>query len=115
MEAFATQLKYSGAVEEATQRAQQSDIFLEIYTRVLVARENYLVTALFVIMAVNHVEERPCILLGKGSVANLVNNQERKSHKAIETGVNHSGQDYLEAEKRFRSSETLMSFKSCWQ
>ena len=36
---------------------------------------------------VNQVKEQSGILLVKGTVANLVNNQARGAHKAIETGI----------------------------
>ena len=40
---------------------------------------------------VNQIKEQPGVLLVKGAVANLVNNQARGPHKAVETGIRLSG------------------------
>lgn len=88
------QLKYSGIVKDAVQRTQQGSVFLEILApegRVLVAGEDHIETTFFVVAPVNQVKEQPRILLVEGTVANLVNNQARGAHKAVETGIGLSG------------------------
>ena len=93
-EALSTQLKYSGVVKDAVQRTQQSSVFLKIFAPegwVLVASEDHIKTAFFVVTPVNQVKEQSGILLVKSTVANLVNNQTRRAHKAIETGIGFSG------------------------
>lgn len=47
--------------------------------------------ALFIVPSVNQVKEKACILLVKGTVANLVNNQAGRPNKAIQTGVGLAG------------------------
>ena len=87
------QLKYSGIVKDAVQRTQQGSVFLEILApegRVLVAGEDHIETTFFVVAPVNQVKEQPRILLVEGTVANLVNNQTRGAHKAVETGIGFS-------------------------
>ena len=89
-ETFTTQLKYSGIVKDAVQRTQQGSVFLKILapeSRVLVAGEDHIETAFFVVAPVNQVKEQSGILLVKGTVANLVNNQARGAHKAVEAGI----------------------------
>ena len=88
------QLKYSGIVKDAVQRTQQGSVFLEILApegRVLVAGEDHIETTFFVVAPVNQIKEQPGVLLVKGAVANLVNNQARGPHKAVETGIRLSG------------------------
>lgn len=88
------QLKHSGIVEDAVQRTQQGSVFLKILmpeSWVLFAGEDHIETAFFVVALVNQVEEQSGILLVKGTVANLVNNQTRRAHKTVETRISLSG------------------------
>src|SRR5699024_4604050 len=93
-ETFTTQLKHSSIVKDAVQRTQQGSVFLKILapeSRVLVAGEDHIETAFFVVSPVNQVKEQPGILFVKGTVANLVNNQARGAHKTVEAGIGLSG------------------------
>lgn len=61
-ETFTTQLKHSSIVKDAVQRTQQGSVFLKILapeSRVLVAGEDHIETAFFVVSPVNQVKEQP--------------------------------------------------------
>src|SRR5699024_11484249 len=82
-ETFTTQLKHSSIVKDAVQRTQQGSVFLKILAPeswVLVAGEDHIETAFFVVSPVNQVEKQPGILFVIGTVANLVNYHDSGSH-----------------------------------
>lgn len=76
--------------------------------RVLVAGEDHIETAFFVVAPVNQVKEQPGILLVKGTVANLVNNQVRggRTRPLRQESV---FPERLAAVNRSRSSDVLIA------
>ena len=93
-EALTTQLEYGGVIKDAIQGAQKRGVFLEILPPqrwILIAGKDHVEAALFVVPPVNQVKEETGILLVKGTVANLFNNQTGRPHKAIQTGIGLAG------------------------
>lgn len=74
---------------------------------VLVAGEDHIEIAFFVVALVNQVKEQPGILLVKGTVANLVNNQARGGTRSLRQESVFP--ERLAAVNRSWSSDTLIA------
>ena len=64
--------------KDAVQRTQKRRVFIKVLapeSRILVAGEDHVEIAFFVVATVNQIKEQPRILLVEFAMANLINNQ----------------------------------------
>src|SRR5574344_12986 len=83
-EAFTLNRKHDGIIKDAVKGTQQRVVFTEVLlplSRVTVAGKNHVVTTLFLVSAVNHIEKESSILLVKLTVPHLINNQAGRTDK----------------------------------
>ena len=87
--ALALDVEHDGIVKYPVQGTQQGIVLVEVgfpLRRVLVAGEDDVAAALFVVPPVNQVEEQPGVLLVELAVAYLINNETGGTNQSIQYG-----------------------------